>query len=221
MYVNPNCVIDEISFEGECMAEESSLCGDDIIEGNEVCDGSSLNSETCQSQGFDSGSLTCSSDCLSFDTSGCSDEESQSQDTTDEDDVVPTTCAEVNGVCSDSCVNGFDYYNNIVFDNKCVQRYGENLVCCVPTYISSTDEEEDSESSDDGKSQKSVKSVEDYMIDKEEIQTSPAVYDVEGGFNKILMSPSYAMGGIWIMFILTFVVVGISFYMHKRLFRKK
>ncbi|MBT4835116.1 hypothetical protein HON86_00665 [Candidatus Woesearchaeota archaeon] len=225
-----DCSINEIcavvmGSGGLCVADESSLCGDNMIEGDEVCDGSDLNSETCQTKGFDSGTLSCSNDCSTFDTSDCTDEEtSDSQDTDDDDDddevIVPTTCAEVNGVCSDSCVNGFDYYNDPAFDSKCVQRYGENLVCCIPTYISSTEELE-SESSEDGESQKSVKSVEDYMVDKETVRTSPAIQGMDGGLSKILMSPSYAMGGIWIIFALIFIVVGISFYMHKMLFRKK
>ncbi len=50
----------------------SSLCGDGIIQGSEVCDAGNLNSKTCQSLGFSRGNLSCSKDCLSFITSGCS-----------------------------------------------------------------------------------------------------------------------------------------------------
>lgn len=48
-----------------------TVCGNGVIETGEVCDGSNLGGETCVSQGYDSGTLTCSSDCASFDTSGC------------------------------------------------------------------------------------------------------------------------------------------------------
>ena len=45
---------------------------DDSIDGPEACDGSNLAGQTCQSQGFDDGTLTCGIGCISFDTSGCS-----------------------------------------------------------------------------------------------------------------------------------------------------
>lgn len=48
-----------------------STCGNNTIEGSEVCDGSALNSQTCASQGFSSGSITCNPDCLGFNTSSC------------------------------------------------------------------------------------------------------------------------------------------------------
>jgi hypothetical protein len=47
------------------------VCGNDVIEGTEVCDGTDLNGEDCVSQGFDSGSLGCLGDCSGYDTSGC------------------------------------------------------------------------------------------------------------------------------------------------------
>ena len=47
-------------------------CGDGMKRGAELCDGSDLGGETCQSQGFELGALTCSSACNSFVTSGCS-----------------------------------------------------------------------------------------------------------------------------------------------------
>jgi hypothetical protein len=48
-----------------------SVCGDGIVGGTEECDGSNLNGESCTSQGYDSGTLSCAADCT-FDTSGCS-----------------------------------------------------------------------------------------------------------------------------------------------------
>ncbi|MCA9710770.1 MAG: hypothetical protein KDK70_33320 [Myxococcales bacterium] len=49
----------------------SSECGNDMIEGEEVCDGTDLDHLACGSQGFDGGQLACADDCMSFDTSGC------------------------------------------------------------------------------------------------------------------------------------------------------
>lgn len=51
-----------------------ATCGDGVLGGSEVCDGSALNGETCESQGFSpEGTLACASDCASLDTSGCVD----------------------------------------------------------------------------------------------------------------------------------------------------
>jgi uncharacterized protein YjiK len=47
------------------------VCGNGVREGAEVCDGADLAGQTCTSQGFDSGTLRCRSDCLGFDTSEC------------------------------------------------------------------------------------------------------------------------------------------------------
>jgi len=46
-------------------------CGDNIINGNEVCDGNNLNGKSCITQGFISGILSCKNDCA-FNTAQCS-----------------------------------------------------------------------------------------------------------------------------------------------------
>jgi hypothetical protein len=48
----------------------SSVCGNGTVEMGEQCDGSNLNGQTCASQGFTSGTLSCSGTC-SLNTSGC------------------------------------------------------------------------------------------------------------------------------------------------------
>ncbi len=52
----------------ECVGD---LCGNNIINSGEECDGTDLNGETCESQGFDSGTLACLSDCSDYNTNGC------------------------------------------------------------------------------------------------------------------------------------------------------
>jgi len=47
------------------------VCGDDMIDGMEVCDGADLAGEDCVSQGFAGGVLGCAGDCSGFDTAGC------------------------------------------------------------------------------------------------------------------------------------------------------
>jgi flagellin-like protein len=72
-------VVDSLTFsaapsEGEEPEEpvgDGVVCGDGIVNGSEVCDGVNLTGETCVTQGFLSGTLLCSSNCLSFNLSGC------------------------------------------------------------------------------------------------------------------------------------------------------
>ncbi|MEM7352993.1 MAG: M36 family metallopeptidase [Acidobacteriota bacterium] len=49
----------------------AGFCGDDNVDPGETCDGLDLAGESCISQGCTGGTLACSGDCSSFDTSGC------------------------------------------------------------------------------------------------------------------------------------------------------
>jgi subtilisin family serine protease len=57
---------DRLPASGNCPG-----CGNDIIEGSEMCDGPDLAGETCASQGFGTGTLACNQSCDGFDTSAC------------------------------------------------------------------------------------------------------------------------------------------------------
>lgn len=48
----------------------SFVCGNGVARGGEQCDGGDLAGQTCESQGFTGGTLSCSADC-GLDTSGC------------------------------------------------------------------------------------------------------------------------------------------------------
>ena len=48
-----------------------SICGNNILESGEACDGTELAEETCTSRGFAQGTLRCSNDCSGFDTQSC------------------------------------------------------------------------------------------------------------------------------------------------------
>lgn len=50
--------------------QRTPMCGDGIIDPGEDCDGSDLAMATCQSLGFDTGSLSCGTECR-FATSLC------------------------------------------------------------------------------------------------------------------------------------------------------
>ena len=52
-----------------------TICGNDIKESGEVCDGSDLDGQACSTQGFDSGTLTCDVSCTAFNTSQCQNDE--------------------------------------------------------------------------------------------------------------------------------------------------
>jgi len=59
----PQCGFDELG----CTA-----CGDGVIAPGETCDGADLGGQTCQSQGFDAGSLSCTAQC-SLNAGACVD----------------------------------------------------------------------------------------------------------------------------------------------------
>ena len=59
------------SYQEESGSAFQYYCGDGFLDPGETCDGADLNSATCASQGFDAGTLTCSSACA-YVTSACS-----------------------------------------------------------------------------------------------------------------------------------------------------
>ena len=85
-------------------------CGDSIIDPGEICDGTDLGGETCESIGYhEGGVLGCLSDCTGFDTSGCA-----------------------GGYCGDGRVNGDEVCDGDDFGAESCQTQGfheGNLVC--------------------------------------------------------------------------------------------
>lgn len=60
---------------GLCNASQCviSICGNNVVEGAEICDGSALSGQTCLTQGFaGGGTLSCNVGCGGYNTSGCS-----------------------------------------------------------------------------------------------------------------------------------------------------
>ena len=51
--------------------ENKPCCGDEILQQSEVCDGSNLDGQSCESLGYTSGTLSCEEDCSGFDESEC------------------------------------------------------------------------------------------------------------------------------------------------------
>jgi len=86
-----------------CGAPET--CGNGELEPPEVCDGDNLGGETCGSQGFGEGTLTCLDNCGGFDTSGCdSDLDTCGDDMADPGEVCDGT--DLNGASCDSLGEG-------------------------------------------------------------------------------------------------------------------
>jgi hypothetical protein len=65
------CSSDCSSFDTSGCTGGGPVCGDDVAESPEVCDGTDLAGEDCVSQGFAEGMLGCAADCTGFDTGGC------------------------------------------------------------------------------------------------------------------------------------------------------
>lgn len=64
------CLADCSAFDTtECTGGGS--CGNGIVEGAEVCDGTNLQGESCTSLGYVSGTLSCLSDCTGYDETDC------------------------------------------------------------------------------------------------------------------------------------------------------
>lgn len=58
------------SYQSQIGGAFQYYCGDGFRDPGETCDGADLNSATCASQGFDAGTLSCSSSCA-YNTSAC------------------------------------------------------------------------------------------------------------------------------------------------------
>lgn len=85
---NEDCTFDASA----CVTWE---CGDDMINGADVCDGTDLGGEDCISQGFDGGDLACAEGCAALDPSGChvcGDGSIGGDEVCDGDDLDAQTC---------------------------------------------------------------------------------------------------------------------------------
>ncbi len=68
-----SCAAD-CSFDTSACTDEPAECGNGVVDAGEACDGADLGDATCETQGFDGGTLGCAADCT-FDTSACEGED--------------------------------------------------------------------------------------------------------------------------------------------------
>jgi hypothetical protein len=104
----------EYCLEGKNFCQKESYCGDNDKDSNEVCDGTDLNGKTCESFGYDYGTLSCYSSCNGFSKSNCHCDSGKYYDSSKQD-CVPYNynyCGNNNQEYGESCdgydLNGYD-----------------------------------------------------------------------------------------------------------------
>lgn len=118
------CMFAVCFLQAGCMTEfgqKKQICGNGIVEGEEVCDGDDLRGETCESLGLEDGVLKCRTNCFGFDATNCTAASEcgngvlQAGEACDGDDHGDETCVTMGydgGVlgCQSDCTN-FDDSN--------------------------------------------------------------------------------------------------------------
>lgn len=91
---------DDLSDTGDVPVMDGPGCGNGIVEGMEQCDRSDLDDQTCETLGYDGGTLGCTESCL-FDAAGCSGADSCGNGALDDGE----DCDDGNDVDWDGCTD--------------------------------------------------------------------------------------------------------------------
>jgi hypothetical protein len=108
-------------------------CGNGAIDAGEQCDGNNLNNQSCQTQGFDGGTLSCNNNCF-FSLVGCADEVCNNNLDDDGDgqvDCADSNCTN-NAICNEigECNDNLDNDNDNATD--CNDSDCANDAACLP-----------------------------------------------------------------------------------------
>jgi len=135
------------STETRSITVNTAVCGNDLIEGTETCDGNNLNGQSCQLLGYDYGTLACLPDCSGFNATGCGNYEcgngvKEGTEQCDNPDFGGANCESLGFIggtlnCFIDCT--FDTSNctaNQCGDAYCNGSIGENCLTCPTDCIS-------------------------------------------------------------------------------------
>ena len=144
--ISPPCYCDSSS---NCVSVPAQVCGNNIKEGTEICDGTDLNGQNCQSQGYDAGILACFGDCTAFDTSSCynyvcGNNVREGTEVCDGTDLAGQTCQSQGFdagtlACFGDCT-GFDASGCLNWQTIFLEDFEANWGCRKTTTPASTDE---------------------------------------------------------------------------------
>jgi len=207
-----------VNMFGECdIFGQPALCGNGEINDGEVCDGTNLTGYTCADQtGFASGTLACSDDCLSFDTNACVADPDDPIDPDEPEKSSKKTCGTVGGTCTDFCDEGYLAYDSALLDTTCDQAYiaSVSLICCVPGDVQNSPEGEvDSEEEDIHSVPNSIK---DSLKSPTEAGPGNFVPEESTGLQRLFSDAGHVMGGVWVIFALVVVIVGTTYFLHRK-----
>lgn len=142
---------------------DAPVCGNNAVEGSEVCDGTGLSGQTCRTLGYSSGSLSCLSGCSGYDTSQCvtiitslqlmpqscaASVNEQSSNTYPDncDGIYPSNCTNDKLSCDDANYEGHNaglndycgvrasYYNTLISDCTSIS----SVMVCNQWYLTSS-----------------------------------------------------------------------------------
>jgi cysteine-rich repeat protein len=107
---------------------DANICGNNFIEYGEICDGYRMDDTTCSTfDEFNMGTVSCGSDCLSYDTSSCyncGDGEISDNEDCDPSIPITTSCNDILNIYYDDLALTCD--STCHFDTSACSRCGDN-----------------------------------------------------------------------------------------------
>jgi hypothetical protein len=128
----PTCTID-VTTCGDTQPE----CGNNLIEGDELCDGADLDGRSCATLGFDGGQLGCALDCRTFLTDDCTNASQEiCNNYIDDDGDGAMDCADPDCATHPSCQVPTCTTDDIYYDSAATCPDGSR--CGVDENLSAT-----------------------------------------------------------------------------------